>query len=239
MLKAVQRFGKSRALSQIHTQKAKFSGGHGHHVEEYDWRDDPKVNNDLYVDPRDRGWDPKTYQFPYVGEDHWRFPVLGHQAYDPYSVNSILRPENKPFDVDFPGMRVSYWNERAEVAHEADYESEDLDFQAEDFKTQHFRKKGYLWPYYILGNLFFLGFWLEFIAQHYPDEDHWRVSHLPPLDYPDPDDTDDTVTYEDYHGKDGRYLVDTGIIGDLWYDIKDGEKILKPWAGGNNPMPEY
>lgn len=25
----------------------------------------------------------------------------------------------------------------------------------------------------------------EFFYQHYPDEDHWRMTHPPPLDYPD------------------------------------------------------
>jgi hypothetical protein len=28
---------------------ARFSGGH-HHIKEYDWRDDPKQNDDLYID---------------------------------------------------------------------------------------------------------------------------------------------------------------------------------------------
>ena len=34
-------------------------------------------------------------------------------------------------------------------------------------------------------------------------------------------------------------MVDTGIVGELWFDIKDGEKIIKPWAGGNQPMPDW
>jgi len=238
MLKTVQKLVKSRALLQVHVQKAYF-GGHGHEVKEYDWRDDPKVNNDIYVDPRDRGWDPTTYTFPYEGRDDWFFPINGDAAYKPGDVSLNLRPEHKKGDVDYTGMRAPYWNERAEVAHEADYESEDLDFQAEDFKMQHFRKKGPNTMYFFVGNLFILGFWLEFIAQHYPDEDHWRISRPPPLDYPDTDDTDDTQTFEDYHSKDGRYLVETAAIGELWFDIKDGEKIIKPTAGGNQPMPEW
>ena len=32
----------------------------------------------------------------------------------------------------------------------------------------------------------------------------------PPLDYPSPEDTDDTDTYNDYKSKDGRYLRDSG-----------------------------
>ena len=77
------------------------------------------------------------------------------------------------------------------------------------------------------------------MLQHYPDEDHWRMNHLPPLDYPDTDDTDDTETFVDYHTKDGRQLVDAGAIGELWFDIVDGKKIARPWSGANNPLPEY
>jgi len=238
MLRKVQKLVQARVILQNHIQKACF-GGHGHEVKEYDWRDDPAVNNDIYVDPRDRGWDHTKYVFPYEGRDDWWFPINGDAAYEPGNVALNLRPEHKKFDRDFTGMRAPYWKEKEEVAHEADYESEDLDFQAEDFKMQHFKKKGYIWPYFIAGNLFFLGFWLEFIVQHYPDEDHWKIARLPPLDFPDPDDTDDTQTFEDYHSKDGRYFVETGAIGDLWFDIKDGQKIIRPFAGGNQPMPDW
>jgi len=41
-------------------------------------------------------------------------------------------------------------------------------------------------------------FWNEFIAQHYPDEDYYRIKRPPPLNYPDKEDTDDTDTVEDY-----------------------------------------
>jgi hypothetical protein len=30
--------------------------------------------------------------------------------------------------------------------------------------------------------IYFIG---EFLFQHYPDEDHWKLSRPPPLDYPD------------------------------------------------------
>ena len=59
----------------------------------------------------------------------------------------------------------------------------------------------------------------------------------PPLDFPDTDDTDDTETYQDYFGPEGRYLVDTGIIGELWYDIVDGKKVYRRFAGVNQPLP--
>lgn len=78
---------------------------------------------------------------------------------------------------------------------------------------------------------------MEFILQHYPDEDHWRTPTTPPLDFPDADDTDDTETFNDYLGPEGRYYVDTGIISDVWYDIVDGKKVYKRFAGVNQPLP--
>jgi len=93
-----------------------------------------------------------------------------------------------------------------------------------------------IFPWFIMGGLMHIFFWLEFFYQHYPDEDNWRIPRPPPLDYPDTEDTDDTDTYNDYHSKDGRMLYDTGLIVDLWYDIKDGRKIIKPFGGANQPM---
>jgi hypothetical protein len=75
--------------------------------------------------------------------------------------------------------------------------------------------------------------------QHYPDEDHWRVAKLPPLDYPDPDDTDDTDTWGDYHSRGGRMLVESGAVGDLWFDIVDGKKIARPFSGAASPMHQW
>jgi hypothetical protein len=62
---------------------------------------------------------------------------------------------------------------------------------------------------------------------------------LPPLDYPDTDDTDDTDTYNDYHTRDGRHLVESGIVGELWFDIVNKKKVVKPWAGVGQPMHDY
>jgi hypothetical protein len=33
-------------------------------------------------------------------------------------------------------------------------------------------------------------------------------------------------------------LLDTGIIGPLWYDIVDGKKVYYDWAGINQPMDD-
>ncbi len=106
MLKTVQKFARSRVLTQIYSSKACF-GGHGHAIKEYDWRDDPTVNTDIFVDPRNKGWDPSTYTFPYEGKDDWFFPIQRDAAYDPYDLTLNLRPENKVSDQDFTLMSVN------------------------------------------------------------------------------------------------------------------------------------
>eukprot|EP01017_Pseudomicrothorax_dubius_P024192 TRINITY_DN2574_c0_g1_i1.p1 TRINITY_DN2574_c0_g1~~TRINITY_DN2574_c0_g1_i1.p1 ORF type:complete len:258 (+),score=64.90 TRINITY_DN2574_c0_g1_i1:122-895(+) len=209
--------------------------GHGHH-KVYDWRDDPKINKDLYVDARDGDIDPSTYTFPYQGKDDWYFPCFENKV-DLDDITLNVRPENRP-SFDFPQLTAPYWNPDSDMAHEYDYESEDLDFQAESFHMQHFRKKGPLWGWMIIANFFVIYFWLEFIYQHYPDEVHYRVARPPPLDYPDTEDTDDTETYQDYLSKEGREFVQTGLVGDLWYDIVNGKKVYRRFAGANQPMED-
>jgi hypothetical protein len=83
-----------------------------------------------------------------------------------------------------------------------------------------------------------LYWWTEYIYQHFPDETYWRKSHPPPLDFPDEDDTDDTKTYKDFISYAGRKFVQTGIAGDIWYDIKDGKKVYRKFAGVNPPMED-
>jgi len=56
------------------------------------------------------------------------------------------------------------------------------------------------------------------------------------LDYPDDEDTEDTITYADYMSKDIKEMVDSGHINDIWYDIVDGKKVYRKWAGVNQPM---
>ena len=107
MLRVVRKLGKSQVFVQGYVQKAKF-GGHGGHVKEYDWRDDPKVNPDIYEDIRDKGWKHEEYTFPYVGHDDWFLPITGSAEYIHDDVHYNIRPENKKFDVDYSGMRVSH-----------------------------------------------------------------------------------------------------------------------------------
>lgn len=212
--------------------------GHGHHHhKEYDWRDDPKVNKDLYDDVRGRGWNPENYTFPYEGRDDWYF--INHPKelkIDQLTHN--LRPEFKPSTELNNTMTANEWSMEGDIAHEYDYESEDLDFQPESIKMQHYRKKGPIWGYFILGCLPIIYFFSDFIYQNANDEDSWRISRPPPLNYPDIDDTDDTDTYQDYHSRTGRLMKDTGLVGDLWFDIVDGKKVYRRFSGVNQPMDD-
>lgn len=105
-------------------------------------------------------------------------------------------------------------------------------------KTQHFRKKGPIWAYFILAMWPAIYFFSDFIMQNKQDEDEWRISRPPPLNYPDTDDTDDTDTYDDYHVKEGVYARDSGLVGDLWFDVVEGKKVYKRFAGVNQPMDD-
>lgn len=99
MLK-LKNLAKFRPLTMMPKQAF---GSHGHEV--YDWRDDPKYNKELDVDPRDRGWDHGKYTFPYDGRDDWNFPALPEgNKMSAVSVN--IRPENAKSDHDYTVMRV-------------------------------------------------------------------------------------------------------------------------------------
>ena len=99
MLK-VKNFGKLRTLHNIAVRR--FGGG-GH--KEYDWRDDPKYNKDLYIDPRHTGWNPETYTFPYEGRTDWYMPEFP-QNFDFSNVALNLRPDNKKSDQLVTEMQV-------------------------------------------------------------------------------------------------------------------------------------
>jgi len=103
---------------------------------------------------------------------------------------------------------------------------------------QHFRKKGPISQWVFAGLLPLIYFYIEYLYTHYPDEDNWKIPHPPPLNYPDTEDTDDTDTYNDYHSKEGKYLRDSGIVGDLWFDIVDGKKVYRRFAGVNQPLAD-
>ncbi len=104
MLKSLKNLKRVQISLPVYVSRAKFGGGHGHH-KEYDWRDDPAVNKDIYVDPRDVGWNPEKYTFPYQGTDDWFFPSRP-AGVDSDNINTNIRPENRKSDVNYNPMRV-------------------------------------------------------------------------------------------------------------------------------------
>jgi len=132
---------------------------------------------------------------------------------------------------------AAYWDPDNDVAHEIDYGSEDLDFQPDDFKTQHFKKKGFIWPFLLVALAPWLYFWNEYVAQGFPDREHWKRPLPPPTDFPD-DETSDTSLYNAFHSYTGRTMYDSGLYINLQFDMVDGKKIYKRCAPVNNPMPD-
>ncbi len=109
-------------------------------------------------------------------------------------------------------LEVPHTDYIADVAHEWDYESEDMDVQPETFKTQHFKKKG---PYFIWVFLGTASIWFtlgELVWQNWADEDNNRYQRPPPLNYPDEDETPDTDMYESFQTKEYRYLYEAGQL---------------------------
>lgn len=156
------------------------------HAHEYDWRDDPKYNPDITILSRHKNCpDPATYVWPFEGRSE--YPIYGLTVPTDYlyKPNLIFKAENKRVEEEYTPLKVAVWDPDGEVNHEFDYESEDCDFQAESFKLQHFRKKGPLFGWILAALSPFIYFWAEFLYQHYPDEDHWKITHPPPLNFPD------------------------------------------------------
>jgi len=111
--------------------------------------------------------EPDTYTFE---QPEWDRKDLGLN----------FRPENACITFPTPLQHAIYWDPEQDYPHEADYGSEDLDFQPECFKTQHFKKKGFIWPWIVVGFMPFIYLWVEYLLQHQPDEDHWKRPLPPP-----------------------------------------------------------
>lgn len=191
MLKKLVRTGAGLPL---HRQRFAFSGGHHH--KPYDWRDDHALNPFYEEDPRRMGIpDSYAYNQPYDGP--------ANQYTSPFA------PEYNPKDLTtnyvgtYPIRSVAetnllephHQNVMDDIAHEWDYESEDLDFQPETFKSQHFRKKGGLWIWGVVALLPYWGVIQEVIYNQMVDGDQNKYQRPPPLNYPDEEDTPDTETY--------------------------------------------
>ena len=129
-----------------------------------------------------------------------------------------------------------YQNLDHDVAHEADYESEDADFYPKSEKMQHYKKLGPIWIWAAVSMTFFFFFWVDFVYNHFPDELWHRKPRPPPLDFPDPISTPDTYQLQTAQTNEFKYAVDAGIFEKPPFKIVDGKKVYDRFAGVNQPM---
>jgi hypothetical protein len=147
-------------------------------------------------DPRQAGTqDPFTYSYPYEGKTQ--------EYYSPWPTQYNPKDLSTNFVGTYPLLSVAetnllnvpdqnVWDD---LQHEFDYRSEDLDFQPETFKSQHFRKRGMLWMWVIVALTPYWYVLTEMVYSGMVDLDQFKYQRPPPLNYPDIEDSPDTETY--------------------------------------------
>lgn len=211
-----------RGLSFV-TKTPRFAFSGGHHHKPYDWRDDHALNPFYEQDPRALGT-PNSYEY---GQ-----PFEAELVLAPSSFSPEYNPKDLTLNYIGSGPRYSVaetnllephsqnlWDD---IAHEWDYESEDLDFQPETFHSQHFRKKGHLWMWVAIAMIPYAIVISEVVYQQMVDGDGLKYQRPPPLNYPDEEDTPDTETYENWKTPEFTYLHDSGILKDP-YSINNSD----------------
>jgi len=77
---------------------------------------------------------------------------------------------------------------------------------------------------------------VEFFFQRFPDEDYFKKPLPPPMGLPGERGTDDEDLFEAFNSATGRMSVDSGLVHELHYDIVDGKRVFKKFAGVNQSM---
>ena len=129
-----------------------------------------------------------------------------------------------------------YSNLANDIAHEEDYESEDLDSQPRTEKMQHYKKVGPAFIWIFVGGLLFIMFGIETLYNHYTDVEHFRKPLPPPKDHPSPLSTPDTKFMKAKETKMFKMKVDAGLQNQPQFEIIDGKKRFGRFAGVNQPM---
>ena len=220
------RLGKQAQLRQI-IQKS-FGGGHHH---KYDWRTDPQKNPFHTTDFSDVGLEGVHLQSPTVADPLPMYVYPPPEGVDISSPNINFNP-SRPIPPSPIIMRAPDWDFQHDVDHEADFGSEDMDFQPECYKTQHFHKQGWLFPWVLVamaGPLYVL---FELVYMHYPDHNWFKKPR--PLNLQDPESPFTKFDKKVYEVRDTvyRFDYDSGVSKPRW-KIENDNIVFDRFAGVN------
>ena len=197
------RSGKTRLIRTLISRK--FGAGHA----PYDWRADPKFNPYHTTDFSDVGLQKNQLSSPLVAQmvsDDAVFPPAGVDVSSP-NVNFVPHRKKTPL---LKILRAPDFDHEHDVDHEADHGSEDMDFQPECYKSQHFHKHGWIWPWIIAGIALPLYISFELIYQKLPDSKYFRKPHPMNLKHEDRSwDNNDQYMYENRERL-NRFRIDAG-----------------------------
>ena len=209
----------------------KFGGGH---AEKYDWRKDPNYNPFFTTDFSDLGLENVKLTAPLEVEakpDKIVLPPADVDISSPY-VNFV--PE-KIFYPQEKGLRLPDFDIIHDVDHEADYGSEDMDFQPDDYKSQHFHKPGWIWPWILVALSLPLYVAFELGYQHYPDHNFFKKPHPLPFSHSETSWSKFDQHFYDDRERYMRFAVDSGAKMPKW-KIENGNFVFDRFAGVNQPQ---
>ena len=206
----------------------------GSHHKVYDWRTDPKMNPFYTTDYSDVGLDVSSLSSPTVAPERPLNVSLPPKNVDITSPYVNYNSHSTPFDRIIP-TRAPDFDHKHDIDHEADFGSEDMDFQPECYKTQHFHKQGWLWPWVGIAfiGLIYVGFELGY--QHYPDHNYFKKPR--PLPFTNEETSWSKLDQKIYDNRDRllRFAYDEGAAQPRW-KIENNNFVFDRFAGVNQPQ---
>ncbi len=121
------------------------------------------------------------------------------------------------------------------MAHEMEYESEDLDFQPAEPKMQHYKRRGGELIWYVAFAFPFIYTWLECFWSKFPSDTFFKKPLPPPLDFPDTNLSPDTESYEESKTLRYKLMYENGSVDKFPFEIVDGKKVYNRFIGVNKP----
>ena len=228
----ITKIGKKQVLRNI---MAKNFGAAG--PVKYDWRTDPKYNPFFTTEFSDVGLEGQVLQCPILDAKHNMDPVLPPADVDLSSPHVNYSPHLVIPKFITP-IRQADFHLVHDMDHEADFGSEDMDFQPDDFRTQHFHKQGWVWPWFFMGFAGAIYFAMELAYQHYPDHNFFKKPF--PLGLNHPDSNFSKADMEIYEQRDriNRFIYDSGYARPKW-KIENNEFVFDRFAGVNQAKQEH